>query len=147
MDVEYFRFSLQSYRALWLYIYIYIHIFNCYLAAPRPTLGHYWGGSLTHLMLITCVLHMRPKGDREPRNEVGSLSPAKHLVGFELGTFQSWLQHLNPYCMQLYFFDWCFVTTWLCVLIMIFLLIILVFVVKFSWRVAVGGRGTVDREQ
>ena len=26
---------------------------NCYLAAPWPNLGHCWGGSLTHLMLIT----------------------------------------------------------------------------------------------
>ena len=27
--------------------------FNCYLAAPRPTLGHYQGESLTNPMLIT----------------------------------------------------------------------------------------------
>ena len=26
---------------------------NCYLAAPRPTLGHSQGDSLTNLMLIT----------------------------------------------------------------------------------------------
>ena len=30
--------------------------FNCYLAAQRPTLGHYLGGSLTHPMLITAIL-------------------------------------------------------------------------------------------
>ena len=60
--------------------------FNCYLAAPRPTLGHYRGGSLTHPMLITCVLHIRPEGYQEPRNEVGSLSRADRLVGFEPGT-------------------------------------------------------------
>ena len=30
---------------------------NCYLAAPWPTLGHYRGGSFTHPMLITCILH------------------------------------------------------------------------------------------
>ena len=29
------------------------YFFNCYLAAPRPTLGHYRGDSLTHPMLIT----------------------------------------------------------------------------------------------
>ena len=34
------------------------YFFNSYLAAPRPTLGHYQGGSLTHPMLITCVLHI-----------------------------------------------------------------------------------------
>ena len=44
-----------------------------------------------------CVfLHFRPEGHREPRNEVGSLSLAEHLVGFEPGTFQFLLQRLNP---------------------------------------------------
>ena len=43
-----------------------------------------------------CVLHFRPKGHWEPRIEAGSLSPAEHLVGFEPGTFQFLLQHLNP---------------------------------------------------
>ena len=62
--------------------------FNCYLAAPRPTLGHYRGGSLTHPMLITCVLHIRPEGYWDPRSEVGSLSTAEHLVGFEPETFR-----------------------------------------------------------
>ena len=33
---------------------LFVNIFfNCYLAAPRPTLGHYRGDSLTHPMLIT----------------------------------------------------------------------------------------------
>ena len=40
--------------------------FNCYLATPWPTLGHYRGGSLTHLMLITCILCIRPEGHRGP---------------------------------------------------------------------------------
>ena len=71
---------------IYIYLYLYIYV-NRYLAAPRPTLGHYRGGSLTHPMLITCVLHIRPEGHREPRNEVGSLSPAERLVGFEPGTF------------------------------------------------------------
>ena len=35
--------------------------FNYYLAAPRPTLGHYRGGSFTHPMLITAFLHNQPK--------------------------------------------------------------------------------------
>ena len=47
-------------------------------------------------MLITAFLHIRPEGHREPRNEVGSLSPAEHLVGFEWGTFRYFLQCLNP---------------------------------------------------
>ena len=32
--------------------------FNCYLAAPRPTLGHSQGGSLTNPMLITAFLKL-----------------------------------------------------------------------------------------
>ena len=31
----------------------FIHFFNCYLAAPRPILGHCRGGSFTNPMLIT----------------------------------------------------------------------------------------------
>ena len=54
-----------------------IFFFNCYLAAPRPTLDHYRGGSLTHPMLITAFLPIRPEGHREPHNEVGCLSPAE----------------------------------------------------------------------
>ena len=68
---------------------------NCYLAAPRPTLGHFRGDSLTHLMLITVFLHFWPEDHREPCNEVGSLSPAERLVGFEPGTFRFLLQGLN----------------------------------------------------
>ena len=47
-------------------------------------------------MLITAWIHFWLKGHRDPHNEVGSLIPAKHLVGFEPGTFQFLLQHLNP---------------------------------------------------
>ena len=47
-------------------------------------------------MLIIAFVHTQPEGHREPRNEVGSLSPAEHLVGFEPGTFQFLLQRLNP---------------------------------------------------
>ena len=72
--------------------------FNCYLAAPRPTLGHYRGDSLTHPMLITAFfLHFRPEGHREPRNEVGYLSLAERLVGgLNRETFRFLLQRLNP---------------------------------------------------
>ena len=76
-------------------------IFNCYLAAPRPTLGYYRGGSLTHPMLITAFLHIRPEGHRKPCNEFGSLSPADRLVGFETGTFRFWLQPPHPQSFQI----------------------------------------------
>ena len=42
-----------------------------------------------------CVLHFRPEGYRESCNEVGSLSLAKCLVGFEPGSLQ-FLLRLNP---------------------------------------------------
>ena len=47
--------------------------FNCCLAAPRPTLDHYQGDSLTNIIL----------------------SPARCLVGLEPGTFRFWLERLN----------------------------------------------------
>ena len=80
--------------------------FNCYLAVTRPTLGHSQGFSLTVSeakplrmaqswpMLITAFVQARPEGQREPRSEVGSLSLAESLAGFEPGTFR--LQRLNP---------------------------------------------------
>ena len=86
----------NNYNLLYIYLARYLFFnFNCYLAAPRPTLGHYRRDSLTHPMLIS-VLHFRPEGHREPRNEVGSLSPVECQVGTEPGTFQFLLQRLNP---------------------------------------------------
>ena len=63
------------------------------MAAPWPTLGHYRGGSLTHPMLIICILYIRPEGHWEPHNKVGSPSPAECLAGFEPRTFLFWSQH------------------------------------------------------
>ena len=76
------------------------YFLNCYLAAPLPTLGHYRGGSLTQLMLITCVLHTLPEGHQEPCNKVGSIRLAEHLVGFEPGTFWFWSQHFNSLLLR-----------------------------------------------
>ena len=75
---------------------IFLFFFNCYLAVPRPTLSHSQGNSLTNLMLITVFVQVRPEGHWEPRNEVGSLSPAERLAGFEPGTFRFLFQCLNP---------------------------------------------------
>ena len=66
-----------------------LFFFNSYLAVPWPTLGHFRGDSLLNPMLITAFLLIRPEGHWEPCNEVGSLSPAEHLVGFEPGTSDS----------------------------------------------------------
>ena len=76
------------YRFLFISLKIQDIFFNCYLAVPQPTLDHSQGDSLTNPMLITAFVHIRPEGHREPRNEVGSLSPAKRLAGFEPGTFR-----------------------------------------------------------
>ena len=84
-----------------LYIFccflLFFFFFNCYLAVPRPTLGHSQGDSLPNLMLIIAYVHIRPEGHREPHNKVGSLSPAEHLAGFELGTFRFLFQRLGHF--------------------------------------------------
>ena len=36
------------------------YFFICYLASPRPTLGHYRGDSVTHPMLITAFTYFYP---------------------------------------------------------------------------------------
>ena len=48
---------------IWLFLHELMSsfFFNCYLAAPRPTLGHYRGDSLTHPMLITAFYIFDPK--------------------------------------------------------------------------------------
>ena len=56
-----FKFTHFSYPALTLW---YKAFFNRYLAAPQPTLGHYRGDSLTHLMLVTVFYIFDPKVTR-----------------------------------------------------------------------------------
>ena len=75
---------------------IFVDFLSCYLASPQPTLGYYWGYSLTHPVWITAFLHFRPKDYWMSCNEVGPLSLADCLVGFEWGTFWFWLQLLDP---------------------------------------------------
>ena len=43
--------------------------------------------NLTNPILITAFYLFRPEGHQKSRSEVGSLSPAECLVGFETGTF------------------------------------------------------------
>ena len=50
----------------------FFNFFNCYLAAPRPTLVHYRGGSLTHAMLITALFTFDPKVTRSLVTRLGS---------------------------------------------------------------------------
>ena len=53
---------------------------NFYLAATRPTLGHYREESLTQPMLITASLQFWPEGHRNPCCEIGSLGPKEQKV-------------------------------------------------------------------
>ena len=62
-------------------------LFNYRLAVPRATLRHSQDENLTNLTLITAFGQVQSKGQREPCDKVGSLSPAKCLVGFERGNF------------------------------------------------------------
>ena len=72
--------------------------FNCYLPAPRPTLAHSQGNSLTTSMLITAfLLSILTQGHQEPLNEIGFLNLVDCLVGFEPGTFWFSSQRLNPW--------------------------------------------------
>ena len=50
-----FRLISRSFKVMNISIGTYYFFFNCYLAAPRPTLGHYRGDSFTHRMLTTAV--------------------------------------------------------------------------------------------
>ena len=53
------------------------------MVAPQPTLGNSQKDSLTNPMLIMAFYLFQLEGHHEPRNEVESLSAAKHLAGFE----------------------------------------------------------------
>ena len=66
--------------------------FNCYFAAPRSPLGHSQGDSLTNPMIITAFAQFQPEGHWEPCNVVGSLSPTKHLMGFNQKPSNSYSQ-------------------------------------------------------
>ena len=64
-------------------------IWHCNLTAPWPTLCHCWGDSLNNPMLITAYyscLTWRSLGALY--SKIGSQRSAKHLVAFELGSFQ-----------------------------------------------------------
>ena len=84
----------------------YYLLFGC----PTANLGHYRGDSFTHPTLITPFVKFLPEGHREPRGEVGSLSPAEHLVGFEPDTFQFLSRGLNSLAItaSLYFSNYHF---------------------------------------
>ena len=76
--------------------------FISYLAVPRQILGHWCGGSLTHLVLISASF-VRPKCHREPRNgmpndifrEVCMIGGRRYVVA----TFKSKLNVICNVCL------------------------------------------------
>ena len=68
-------FYTKFYNSVVLFLF-----FNCYLAAPWPSLGHSQGDSLTLFELF------KPEGYREPLNNVCSLGHAEQQEGFKAGT-------------------------------------------------------------
>ena len=54
-----------------------------FLTAIRLPQGQLWAILKGTADVNHCDLIIWPEGLREPRKEVGSLSPAEHLVGFE----------------------------------------------------------------
>ena len=73
-----------------------------FLTATWLSHGQLWAvlegaASLTRCSSLS-FLEFWPEGHREPHNEVGSLSLAESLVGFEPGIFRFQLQRFNPLC-------------------------------------------------
>ena len=76
--------------------FIYFLFFNCYLAVPRPPLGHSWGDSLTNPMLITAFCTYLTWRSPEAMERGWVPKPSWAPSGFWTGTFWFLLQCLNP---------------------------------------------------
>ena len=86
------EYVLVTWSNIQIFFFLKKNLFRCPTAKFGPlSRGQPYSPDVNH-----CVLHFRPEGQLEPRNEVGSLSPAKRLVGFALGTFRFLLERLNP---------------------------------------------------
>ena len=69
--VEMFHTSIACFFSAPFVLFQHITFFSLYyLAAQRPTLGHWRGGSLTGPMLITPTFLVPPDGHQEPCNEL-----------------------------------------------------------------------------
>ena len=75
-----------------------INFFNCYLAAPLPTLGHSPGGQPHQADVNHCILAISTWRSPRALQGCGSLlSPVEEcLVVFEPATFRFYSQCLNP---------------------------------------------------
>ena len=80
--------DLKGHSHIWPYVFLFFCFFVTAIWLPHgQLLGDSQGDSLTNLILITAFYLCQPEGQWEPHNEVGSLSPAERLAGFEPGTF------------------------------------------------------------
>ena len=76
-----------------------MQFFFVFLTAVWLPHGQLWAiieGKASLTDVNHCVLYFQPEDHRDPRNEVGSISPAKHIVGIEQGTFRLLPKHINP---------------------------------------------------
>lgn len=63
---------MSARREAYAWSVVSLPFFISYFVAPRATLGHWWGGSLTHLVLITTSFLVRPEFHQEPRNDMSN---------------------------------------------------------------------------
>ena len=70
--------SLESFPLLTV-IFFKKLLFGC----PTGNFGPLSGGQPHSPYANHCILHISPESHQEPRDEIGSLSPAKCIVGFE----------------------------------------------------------------
>lgn len=61
-----------------------IAFFYLLLASLQPTLGHYQGGTITHLMVSTELVHFQPECHWEPL--IGAACLSQGLLGLEQET-------------------------------------------------------------
>ena len=66
----------------------FVQTFFSYLAALGATLGHWQGGSITHLMFVTTLFQIRLEGHGKPRNEVGPKSMTERISGLQASNHQ-----------------------------------------------------------
>ena len=76
-----------------LFEYTFFWLFGC----PTANFGRLWRGQPHSPDNNHCIIQFQLEGYRKPRNVIGSLSPAEHLVGFKLGSFQFCHNATNGY--------------------------------------------------
>ena len=69
-------------------MHFYDSFFICYLAAHNQPWDITEGAASLNRCLSLQFVYTRPKGHQETHKTVGFLSLGKHLVRFELGTYQ-----------------------------------------------------------